>query len=502
MFVVAILTSCGASVGSSLMNFPAAAPANTVSGTVTFKGNPLPGATVIAFVKNTNTVYQTTKTNADGNYKFSGIETSSDSPAKLQLWVNKSGYGFYPSATAAAKVTRADHTADFMSNAGSGINNIPIHFTVIDYVALPDASLTAANFAAYNGTNFRVTLARTGQTISYAPGDDASLHKGVPWPGPRFADNQDGTVTDNLTGLIWLQNATCFSATIWSTALTEVNQLATGACDLNDGSTAGQWRLPNLNELESLIDVSASNPAVPAGSPFSAISNGVYWSSTSYFDAEGGSPHAWSIRFSDGRYMNDSTANVKASANNEVWAVKGRSRGVVKLQSTGMYVAYTPGDDGSVQAGVPPTYPRWVDNRNGTITDTVTSLIWLKRADCINQPWPAAVAAVDNLASGQCGLTDGTSVGTWRMPNRNEMQSLGDRMQNNHAAFFDQTYILKASPQTIYQAPIFTNFVVSDYYWTSTTNATDPTEAWTVFSNDFGVYNISKTNTGYTLAVR
>jgi len=484
------------------MNFPAGAPANTVSGTVTFKGNPLPGATVTVFVKNNDIVYQTTKTDADGNYKFSAIQTSSDAPAKLQLWVNKNGYGFYPSATGSAKVTRADHTADFMSNAGTGIGDIPVHFTVINYVALPNASLAGANFAAYSGTNPRVTLARTGQTISYAPGDDASLHKGVPWPGPRFGDNQDGTVTDNLTGLIWLQNATCFSATIWSTALTEVNQLATGACDLNDGSTAGQWRLPNLNELESLIDVSASNPADPIGSPFIAIANGVYWSSTSYFDAEAGSPHAWSIRFGDGRYMNDSTANVKASANNEVWAVKGRSRGVVKLQSTGMYVAYAPGDDGSLQAGVPPTYPRWVDNRNGTITDTVTGLIWLKRTDCINQPWPAAVAAVNNLASGQCGLTDGSSARAWRMPNRNEMQSLADRMQNNHAAFFDQTYILKATPQTIYQAPIFTNFVASDYYWTSTTNATDPTEAWTVFSNDFGVYNISKTNTGYTLAVR
>lgn len=54
---------------------------------------------------------------------------------------------------------------------------------------------------------------RTGQTTSYAPGDDGDLQKGVAWPVPRFTDNEDGTVTDNLTGLIWLTNADCPNAT-------------------------------------------------------------------------------------------------------------------------------------------------------------------------------------------------------------------------------------------------------------------------------------------------
>ena len=43
--------------------------------------------------------------------------------------------------------------------------------------------------------------------------------------------------------------------------------------------------------------------------------------------------------------------------------------------------------------------------------------------------------------------------------------------------------------------------MVSEYYWTSTTNAADPTEAWTVYSCDFGLYDTSKANIGYTLAV-
>jgi hypothetical protein len=54
----------------------------------------------------------------------------------------------------------------------------------------------------------------------------------------------------------------------------------------------------------------------------------------------------------------------------------------------------------------------------------------------------------------------------------------------------------------LYQAPIFTDFVGSEYYWTSTTDAGDTSEAWTVFSCDFGVYDTAKASAGYTLAVR
>ena len=259
--------------------------------------------------------------------------------------------------------------------------------------------------------------------------------------------------------------------------------------------------MPNLNELASLIDVSADNPALSAGHPFINVSNGIYWSSTSYFGGAGGSPQAWTIRLGDGRYMNDSSANVKATAFNNVWAVKGAGGGTAPLQSTGMYVSYVAGDDGSLQAGVPLTYPRWIDNGNGTLTDTMTGLHRLKKTDCIHQPWAAAIAEVNSLASRQCGLTDGSVAGDWRMPNRNELQSLSDRMETNHADFFNQTYTWKIG-QTLYQLPILSNFMVSEYYWASTTNAADPTEAWTVYSCDFGVYDTSKANIGYTLAVR
>jgi hypothetical protein len=53
---------------------------------------------------------------------------------------------------------------------------------------------------------------RTGQTTSYAASDDGALQRGVVLPTPRFTDNSNGMITDNLTGLIWLKNANCPNA--------------------------------------------------------------------------------------------------------------------------------------------------------------------------------------------------------------------------------------------------------------------------------------------------
>jgi hypothetical protein len=470
---------------------------DSIQGTVQFKGAPLAGVTVTLWLTNTNSIVQTATTDASGNYSFAGVAAWSNVNAVYQLWASKPGYGFYPSVGSGAEVIRFDHTGNFQ---GNGKTDIAIYFTVIQYTALPLDSLTGANFTAYDGSNPLVSISATGQTMSYATGDDGSAAKGVAWPATRFTDNQDGTVTDHLTGLIWLKNAGCFGPAFFATALTDVNQLASGACGLKDGSKAGDWRMPNINELESMVDVSQSNPAIPAASPFTNVSNAIYWSSTSYFGGENGSPYAWTIRMSDGRYVNDSASNVKTTSNNAVWAVKGNGGETIKLQSTGQYVTYATGDDGSIQAGVPPTFERWIDNGNGTITDTVTGLIWLKQADCIHQDWADAIVAANALASGQCGLTDGSAAGAWRMPNRNELQSLSDRMENNHADFFNATYLNLDG--TVFRPPIFTNFMVSEYYWTSTTDAADTTEAWTVFSCDYGVYDTPKANIGYTLAVR
>jgi len=142
------------------------------------------------------------------------------------------------------------------------------------------------------GTGAGAGVPKTGQTTAYPPGnrDDGDLEKGVAWPIPRFTDNGNGTVTDNLTGLIWLKNANCTDTVgsivkstgtlTWTNALTWSNNLASGDCGLSDSSSAGEWRLPNMRELYSLIDFSQYNPPLPNDRPFENVESDYYWSST------------------------------------------------------------------------------------------------------------------------------------------------------------------------------------------------------------------------------
>jgi uncharacterized protein YjdB len=192
--------------------------------------------------------------------------------------------------------------------------------TAILPVTLPvpgSISGTAAVTVSSGVVTGSIQLPKTGQTTSYAAGDDGALQKGVAWPNPRFTDNGNGTVTDNLTGLIWLKNANCFSTQTWSAALTSGNTLASGACGLTDGSTAGQWRLPNRKELQSLVDRSKFSPALPTGHPFTSVqSAATYWSSSTY---SGGTSYAWYVYMLDGGVYN---WNPKSS-NLYVWPVRG-----------------------------------------------------------------------------------------------------------------------------------------------------------------------------------
>lgn len=134
---------------------------------------------------------------------------------------------------------------------------------------------------------------KTGQTACYdtagnvidcaGTGQDGEYQLGVEIPvgNTRFTDNGDGTVTDNLTGLIWLKNANCFGQKTWSEALSDCNGLAAPSCSLSDGSVAGEWRLPNIMELVTLIDFGSSTPGTSLQSDFDNVSSIFdYWSST------------------------------------------------------------------------------------------------------------------------------------------------------------------------------------------------------------------------------
>lgn len=112
-------------------------------------------------------------------------------------------------------------------------------------------------------------LPETGQTTCYdalgaviacaGTGQDGDFKKGVPWPSPRFTVYECGSpvytdhiVKDNLTGLMWVRMPSSV-ASIWQDALAYANDLT--LCGAND------WRLPNVNELESLINLNVANNA-------------------------------------------------------------------------------------------------------------------------------------------------------------------------------------------------------------------------------------------------
>jgi hypothetical protein len=152
---------------------------------------------------------------------------------------------------------------------------------------------------------------KTGQFASYYLLDDGELQKGVEWPFPRFTDNFDGTITDNLTGLIWLKNANCFGERTWGLALTDVWALSSGDCGLQDGSGVFDWRLPNRFELESLLDLGYIVPCLSdtegigkwtEGDPFNNVMTGNYWSSTTLSTSP---DYAWFVSFHFGSVHQD-----------------------------------------------------------------------------------------------------------------------------------------------------------------------------------------------------
>lgn len=130
-------------------------------------------------------------------------------------------------------------------------------------------------------------IPKTGQSKCYdswgneipcpGTGQDGELQTGLQWPVPRFVVRQ-GAVQDRLTGLYWLKNANVSPDTRnWEDSFTYIKGL-----DLPLPEKSMQWRLPTINELESLIDCGNHSPALPADHPFENVRD-VYWSSTSSF---------------------------------------------------------------------------------------------------------------------------------------------------------------------------------------------------------------------------
>lgn len=94
----------------------------------------------------------------------------------------------------------------------------------------------------------------------------------------RFVDNKDGTITDTATNLMWIKNGwrlEFISALPWFEALDKVRSFKY--------RNYTDWRLPTIEEWNSLIDTNKQNPALVEPNPFeNIISHMPYWSKTEF----------------------------------------------------------------------------------------------------------------------------------------------------------------------------------------------------------------------------
>jgi hypothetical protein len=277
-------------------------------------------------------------------------------------------------------------------------------------------------------------ILKTGQTTSYATGDDGTYQSGL---ARTFTPG--GT-----TGLIFQrcsagQNA---DATCSGTASTNTWDQATTYCS---GLTllGKTWRLPTINELANLVNYGVSSSSKIDSTNFPNNPAASYWSSNSGIVDP---TLAYYVGFSGG-------------------AIYGQSK------TSTIYVRCVTGD---ISAS-----PILTDNGDGTINDSTSGRTWQK---CSNgQTAPTCSGTATKVAwADSITYCEGLTLGgrsDWRLPNANELRNIVD-------------YSKSSSPK------IDTNFfpnTQSSEYWSSNTSIQSTNNSWTVRFLDGVVATAGKT---------
>lgn len=235
-------------------------------------------------------------------------------------------------------------------------------------------------------------------------GQDAQFnHQQIP---AAYRDNEDGTITDLNTGLMWVKARG--EKMTWADAYTGASESRVGDYD--------DWRMPTIKDLYSLIDFKGYiDPTGDASVPFL---------DTDYFGFEYGDENAGE-RIID---CQDWTATeyVHFTMNNDstVFGINfadGRIKGYPKYIRQGqeqspnqMYIRYVRGN---------PDYGsnNFIDNNDNTIFDEATGLMWDKSDSENGLTWQDALEYVDLRNS-----HDHRGFSDWRLPNVKELQSIVD----------------------------------------------------------------------------
>jgi len=250
-----------------------------------------------------------------------------------------------------------------------------------------------------HGQSGLIEIPRSGQTVSYHPGDDGDLQMGKVWPNPRFTDHGNGSCTDHLTGLMWTTDGNLMASrdpsfdqdripgdgdVDWTTALAYIEKLNVDTyLGFND------WRLPNVNELLSICDLSRDDTALSSGHPVAGLKK-LYWSSTTRdrarYTALGVFLREYYVHANITQLAGEVDYFIKypelySGSSWEFYVIPVRGdassgSGSVKLAATGQSYAFLNGDDGSLREGLAWPDPRYTSNGDSTVTDRLTGLCW------------------------------------------------------------------------------------------------------------------------------
>jgi hypothetical protein len=275
-------------------------------------------------------------------------------------------------------------------------------------------------------------------------GQDGEFRRGAPWPAQRFVVRGE-VVTDGLTGL----------HCTWAEAFALIE-------GLNRERHGGRddWRLPNRNELRSLVSYQARKPALAEGHPFVNVFLGWYWTSTT---AAISPAYAWAVHLEGARMFYG-----RKEQEYLCWPVCGAGNGLLPrtgqrrcVDAGGVVVdCRGRGQDGELQTGAPWPEPRFTVTGE-VVRDRLTGLAWARRADPGGEPvaWQEALDRVSAWND-----EHGTAQLAWRLPTINELASLVDCDAHSPALPAGHPFI-----------------GLQDGYWSATTSFFECDWAWVLY---------------------
>lgn len=301
--------------------------------------------------------------------------------------------------------------------------------TTTTYTSGTNNRIRASAMAAHSMAALPDTGATQSGTTAFGEDADYSIRP------PSFTDNGDGTVTDNVTRLMWQKSDNGEST--W--------EAATAAASSLNLAGHSDWRLPTPAEAFSILN-HANNPSVDSAA-FPAHPSGAaeYWWTADIYGSD--ASKVW---------CTNSGGGLGAHPKSETISAGGTKRFHARC----------------VRGANPSLGHNYLNHLDGTITDTDTGLMWTQVPSApLN--WNAAISHAENLTT--AGYSD------WRLPNVKELQSLVDITL---AISTSAASALPCLQRTLFPAAPATAF------WSSTPlrSGSSPTQAWLV---EFGINTAS-----------